>query len=398
MERADMKTEKSIVKMFGLFVMFALMAFVVLACDSGCDPTPPDTSVAALSAGSYHTLALGEDGTVWAWGDNVSGQLGDGTNVDQSLPTLIGTDMEWAAVAAKSDYTVALQTDGTLWTWGAGLGDGTNESQNTPIQIGEDTDWSALAAGRGHAMVLKTDGTLWGWGLNSFGQLGDGTYDPGNAPIQIGVDTDWAAASAGGSHTVALKTDGTLWAWGENFSGQLGNGTFNKGNNTPVQVGTDTDWVEVATGNYHTLALKADGSLWAWGSNLYGQLGDGTFTKENDKSTPIQIGTDIDWAVVATGENHSVALKIDGTLWAWGDNWGGALGDGTTEDRYVPTQIGTDTDWVMAAAGKSHTVALKSDGTVWAWGLNGLGQLGDGTTEMKSLPALIGSAGDWVGE
>jgi hypothetical protein len=182
-----------------------------------------------VAAGNYHNVAIKSDGTLWAWGRNRSGQLGDGTNDDKYTPTQIGTGNNWAAVAAGSFHTVAVKTDGTLWAWGYNrrgqLGDGTNDDKNTPTQIGTDNDWAAVAVGQNHTLVLKTDGTLWGWGKNEFGQLGDGTNDKKNTPTQVGTGNDWDSVAAGNSHTLALKTDGTLWAWGSNEYGRLGDGT-----------------------------------------------------------------------------------------------------------------------------------------------------------------------------
>ena len=159
-----------------------------------------------------------------------------------------------------------------------------------------------------------------------------------------------------------------------------------------MQIGTDTDWASVAAAFTHTMAIKTDGSLWAWGSNTGGQLGDGTTT---DHSSPVHIGTDTDWAAVAPGSGHTVAVKIDGSLWAWGSNSFGQLGDGTTTSRLTPAQVGNDTDWLTAAAA-AHSVGLKTDGTIWTWGYNGNGQIGDGTPFDHSKPLQIGT--DATGE
>lgn len=197
--------------------------------------------------------------------------------------------------------------------------------------------------------------------------------------------------AAGYYHSVALKSNGTLWAWGGNQWGQLGDGTTTN-KYSPVQIGTDNNWVSVAAGIYHTVALKSDGTLWAWGNNQYGQLGDGTTT---NKYSPEQIGTDNNWASVTAGDYHTVALRSGGTcgdtLWAWGYNGEGELGDGTTTQRNSPVQIGTDNNWMSVTAGPYHAVAIKSDNTLWTWGFNLQGQLGDGTTTDKHSPVQIGT-------
>jgi alpha-tubulin suppressor-like RCC1 family protein len=396
-----------------------------------------DTKWVYVSAGWFATMALKSDGTLWGWGYNGNGQLGDGTTTDRHSPVQIGSDTKWVSVAASFLDTIALKSDGTLWAWGNNgfgeVGDGTTIERHTPVQIGSDTNWvsietgdyrsvaiksdgtlwawgnlvtspaqigsdttwASVADGSAHTVALKSDGTLWTWGYNANGQLGDGTIIDKTSPVQITtVATGWTSIAAGVYHSVALKSDGTLWAWGNNSNGQLGDGTTTD-HHTPEQIGSDTNWVAVAVGSqsYHTVALKADGTLWAWGLNSIGQLGDGTAT---DQHAPEQIGSDTNWVAVTVGNGHTMALKADGTLWGWGANGAGELGDGTTTSTASPEQIGSDTNWVAVAAGVSHTMALKADGTLWGWGGNGLGQLGDGTTTERDAPVQIGSDTTWV--
>ncbi len=394
-------------KLFAKFCLIGLFSVVFL----GWVPAKGHaaTDWAQVSAGSYHTLALKADGSLWAWGWNFFGQLGTGTTTDRLIPVQIGTATDWAQVSASHSNSLALKTDGSLWAWGDNgygqLGDGTTTPQFAPIQIGTDTDWAQVITGHSHSLAVKTDGSLWAWGLNSEGQLGDGTMTDQHAPVQIGTDTDWAQLSAGHAHNLALKADGSLWAWGRNNHGQLGDGTTTV-QSAPVQIGTDTDWMQVSAGHAHSLALKTDGSLWAWGDNVTGQLGDGTTTPQ---LAPVQIGTATDWMQVSAGERHSQAVKADGSLWAWGDNDYGQLGDGTTTQRLAPVQVGTASDWAQVIAGEWHSLALKVDGSLWSWGRNNQGQLGDGTRtnrifplqinngfllKMVSLPSINGSPAD----
>jgi alpha-tubulin suppressor-like RCC1 family protein len=297
-----------------------------------------------------HSLALKSDRTLWAWGSNTQGQLGFG---DTSItiieaPDQVGSDSDWSIISAGGGYSIALKTNLTLWAWGYNLygqlGDGTQTNRWTPLEIGADSDWASIAGSQSHAIARKTNNTLWSWGYNGYGQLGDGTQTDRWTPRQIGTDSDWLAVSganlsaiaAGYNNTIAIKTDFTLWAWGYNQFGQLGDGTTTD-RWTPRQIGTTSDWSMVTAGGYWTFGLKTNRTIWAWGYNTYGQLGLGD--TGIDRNTPTQIGTDSDWSSIAGGENHTIGLKTNGSLWAWGTNYYGQLGLGDTMNRNTPTNI-----------------------------------------------------------
>ena len=359
-----------------------------------------DTNWQSIKAGgtaSSHSLATKSDGSLWAWGSNYHGQLGDGTTIDRHSPIRIGSDTNWQSIQTVGSYSLATKSDGTLWAWGRNyngqLGDGTTIDRHSPVQIGSENDWQSIAAGSGHSIAIKIDGTLWAWGANERGQLGDGTTTDRVIPVQVGSDKKWTQIEAGFSHAFAIKADGTLWKWGDNEYGQLG---FEGASivTYPVQ---DTpylnwEWQAIAAGMSHSLAIKVDGSLWAWGGNDFGQLGDGTTTT---KKSPVQIRSDTNWQSIDVGETYSLAIKVDGSLWAWGDNDYGQLGDGTTTQRSTPVQIGSDTNWQSIASGQNHSLAIKADGTLWAWGSNYHGQLGDGTTTQRNSPVQIGIKTNW---
>ena len=282
------------------------------------------------------------------------------------------------------NYFSAIRTpsSGTIWLGTLQLG----LVKMAPQQVVSGC-WQSISAGYNHSLGIKTDGTLWAWGMNDNNQLGDGTTTNRQVPTQIGTNTNWKKVVAGIYYSMGIKTNGTLWAWGNNASGQLGDGTTAM-KSIPTQIGTSTDWADIAlgNGNEHTLALKTNGTLWAWGNNSTSQLGDGTTTS---RTVPTQIGTATNWATIAAGTGFSLATKTNGTLWSWGWNNYGQLGDGTIVTRTVPTQIGTDTGWTNVAAGYSHSVARNANAALYTWGRNDQGQLGDGTNTNRSTPGVV---------
>ena len=350
----------------------------------------------AVAAGRSHTLALRDDGTLWAWGWNASGQLGNGAIEGTSTPLLIGTNNNWISVAAGWNHTMALRDGGTLWGFGwNGLGQlGLPRilSTDLPMQIGTHANWKSAAPAWDSTLALRSDGTLWSWGWNDYGQLGLGSFTSTNTPQQIGSDSDWDTVAAGGFHSAALREDGTLWMWGLGRYGQLGSGDFTN-NPTPRAVETNAIWKAIVAGWDHTLGLRDDATVWGWGWNGMGQLGDGTFM---DAGTPQPAETNAQFQMVVAGHAHTVALRADGTLWAWGNNDDGQLGNGADHSRVgAPEPVDTNATWRAVAAGAFHTAAVRSDGTLWAWGWNGYGQLGDGTLDSRNAPQLIDTNAVW---
>jgi len=313
------------------------------------------------SGGSLHTVAIKTDGSLWSWGSGIG-----------ERPVRIGREQDWASVSAGySLFSAGIKNDGTLWTW---------EFEEPPTRVGMASNWKSVSVGGWYYMALRADGSLWALGSNNYGQLGDGTTTSRETLVCIGTDNEWAVVSTSCYHTVAIKTDGSLWAWGNNKFGQLGDGTTTN-RTRPVRIGSDTNWVAVSAGSdliedgnaiaAHTLAVKSDGTLWAWGSNDYGQLGDGTTT---NRTSPVQIGYDNRWIYISAGFRTSAALQSDTSLWTWGSNDYGQLGDGTTSGRITPTKIATKVRSV--SVGYCAAVATSPDNTLWQWGYieNGRGE------------------------
>jgi len=369
-------------KLVGAFLILAVVASGFANVNSIKAHALADTSnqfstSGVVETGVNHTLAMKTDGSLWAWGYNSDGELGDGTIIDKYTPVKVMENAQ--SVSGGDNHTLAIKNDGSLWAWGYNglgqLGDGTTIDKLAPIKVMDNV--KSVSAGAIHTVAIKNDGSLWAWGDNGYGQLGDGTRLENSTPIK--VMNNVVSVSAGYSHTLAIKTDGSLWAWGYNYFGQLGDGT-RLDKLTPVKVMENV--VSVSAGNDYTLAIKTDGSLWVWGYNHGGQLGDGTTI---NKYTSVKVMENV--ASVSASTSHTLAIKNDGSLWAWGGNWDGQLGDGTTITKLTPVKVMDNV--VSVSAGGYHTLAIKNDGSLWAWGNNDFGQLGDGTTIEKSTPIKV---------
>lgn len=363
---------------------------------------PVFAGAAVLAVGDGHTVVVKNDGTVLTWGGNSLGQLGNGTTVNTNTPVQASGLTGMTAVAAGPSQTIALKSDGTVWAWGYNglgqLGNGSSTNSSTAVKVSGLTGVTEIAAGQYHMMALKSDGTVWAWGANNWGQLGNVTastctsaagssYDCSTIPLQITALSGISAIAAGADHTLALKSDGTVWAWGANVNGQLGNGKITFGSVSPAQVTGLTGISAIATGAgmSHNLALKSDGTVWAWGYNGLGQIGNSTTT---DVFTAAQLTALTGISAITGGKTQSIALKSNATLWAWGLNSTGELGTGNTTQSTAPIQIGALSGVTGVAAG-GHGIAQKSDGTVWTWGANSNGQLGNGVATNSSTPVQV---------
>lgn len=413
------------------------------------------SGVMAVSAGWHHTCALISGGGLKCWGNNDDGQLGDGTTDTHLTPVNVnGLTSGVSAVSSSESHTCAVTSAGSAKCWGYNgsgrLGDGTVDINNrlTPVDVvGLSTGVADITAGGNHSCALMLDGGAKCWGWNRFGNLGNGTTEDNSAvPTNVfGLSSGVGTISAGGEFACALISGGTVKCWGYNGSGQLGDGVLNKRSLPTEVMGLPDDISGLSTGWYHTCVLTSIGGVKCWGLNFYGQLGDGNQTNSSVPVDVVGLSSGVqaisagrfescaltstgglkcwpgysgdhfipeDWpgltsgvTAVAEGGRHGCALLEGGGVKCWGDNYGGQLGDGTTEDSDTPVDVvGLSSGVTAIAAGELHTCALTSSGGVKCWGYNYSGQLGDGTWDDRYTPVdVVGlttgvlaiTAGEW---
>ena len=334
------------------------------------------------------------------WGSSFSGELGTNDTTQRNTPvTTFAGGNNWKQVFGGYSYVAAIKTDGTLWTWGYNgygqLGDFSTTTRSIPVTtFAGGTTWKQVSCGGEYTAAIKTDGTLWTWGRNHRGQLGDNTTTNRNIPVTtFAGGTNWKSVACGRFHTAAIKTDGTLWSWGQDFEGQLGdNTTTNRSIPVTTFAGGNT-WKSVAAEDFHTVAIKTDGSLWIWGLNSSGQLGDNTIITRSTPVTTFAGGNN--WKQVSAGGNHTEAIKTDGSLWTWGYNGDGRLGDNTIITRSTPvTTFAGGNNWKQVSAGREHSAAIKTDGTLWVWGKGNDGRLGINNNNTRSIPVTTFAGGN----
>ncbi len=363
-----------------------------------------------IAAGGGFSVGLKSDGSLWTWGDNTYGALGESRTVT-NIPVRLGTDT-WVAIATGSRHVLAIKSDGSLWAWGDNAhgqcGNAVSGGTVTaPVQVGTYSKntgngtyyWISVGAGDSHSLAVLSDTALYTWGNNGWGQLGDQTKTDRSSPVKITTAIDssgWASIAGGDYHSCGAKAGangGTLWAWGDNYYGELGNTTsaltYTAGP-TIVSSPSVTGWVEVKAAATYCFARHSSGEVLAWGGND-GQFGNGTTALA--VTTPITIATSVQSTPgsIAAGTRHAFYIRSDGALFTSGNNQWGQLGISSTITYTLNfTRVGSDTSWSSVAAGTTHSLALKTDGTLWAWGANSLGQLGDGGAEsIARTPVLI---------
>lgn len=357
--------------------------------------TPAPTKTPGPTSTPAPTNAVGG---LYMVGENSSSQLGDGTIVSKSSPIQITNAYDWATISCGVGFTGAIKTDANLYMWGANLvgqiGNNTILDISMPTQVMTDKKFKHLYCGNINSVAIDTDGKLWAWGANFNGHLGDNTTKSRSSPVQtVTGGNTWIYASCSLTNSAGVKRDGTLWTWGENSSGNLG---INKGLSytgpavisvsSPIQtIAGGNNWSTVHCGGGFMVGLKKDGTLWTWGRNTFGQLGDNNYTH---KSSPVQTYYSTNtWSAASAGQNHAAGIKADGTLWLWGSNAYGQLGTGNINPTSIPVQtIGGGTNWSKVSCGTYTTAAVKYDGTLWVWGKNTSGQLGRSDKTHRSSP------------
>ena len=362
----------------------------------------PSNKLGMMGAAGAGGSALGSY-TAFLWGKNNSGQLGDGTVILRSSPVQLGDDGEWAAISMGGEMSAGVKSDGSLWTWGqnttGGLGQNDTVDRSVPTQVGALSDWATIhATNHNVCFAIKSDGTLWSWGDDrSFGVLGQGDVIDRSSPTQVGSDTDWVRVDSTQNNALAIKTDGTLWAWGRNTWGNVGDGTVIH-RSSPVQISAETNWVDIAVGAQTQGAVKSNGTLWTWGFGSSGRNGQGDTVS---RSVPTQLGSLTTWKYIFDQGTAMHAIKTDGTLWSWGNGANGKLADGTVVTQSSPIQVGSLTNWlhpgsIATGVSAAPAVVIKADGSMWSWGYNGNGALGLGDVINRSSPVQIGSETYWI--
>lgn len=352
----------------------------------------PVAGVRAVAAGGSHALALAKDGTVWAWGDNTSGQLGNGTTTDSLAPIRISALSNVTAISAHQRVNLALDASGRVWAWGRGsrgsLGDGTTNDRSTPFIVSGLPSIGEIWAGGVISMAVAADGSgsVWAWGNNEFGEFGDSKYVRSLSPVLVSSLKGLTRFGMGGMHVIARDSGGAYLAWGRNDKGQLGLGDV-EDRAAPMLVPGLPQVLQVAAGEMHSVAVAGDGSVWAWGASGSGELGDNTVAASN---VPVDVLGARDMIAVAAGLNHNLALGADGSVWGWGANDSYQLGDTTRRDALAPRKMSGLPAMAAIAAGNDSSFARGRDGTVWSWGNNGnAGRLGRGVLSGVQVPGTI---------
>ena len=379
-----------------------LLLYVFLCLATGITSEAVAQTWLKIATGGYHTLALKSDGTVWTWGYNNYGQLGNGTTTSSNIPIQVSGLSNITDIGAGLSFSLAVGSNGTIYTWGRNnfgqLGNGNYNNSSTPVQVtGLSGTVSAIGGGQGHCLALMSNGTVYAWGYNISGQLGNGTYNDSPTPVQVSGLSNITRIAVGYNQNMALTNSGAIYVWGYNGYGQLGLGNYNDSPTpTTVSLGAGITATAIAGRGFHSVAIGSNGNIYTWGRNDYGQLGNGSATQTNTP-TAITLAAGVTPVAIAASYYHSMALGNDGKLYSWGRNDFGQLGNGTTTESRTPTVSNTSNMGGQAitamAIGIYHGVLLASgQNEIYTAGDNSNSQLGDGTSVARSTVYSISLA------
>jgi alpha-tubulin suppressor-like RCC1 family protein len=354
-------------------------------------PGPPPALFTAIVAGFEHSCGLRDDGTAYCWGDNSSGQLGNGTNTNRSTPVAVAGGHTFTSLVAGSQHTCGITASHEAFCWGRNddgeLGDGTTINRSTPVRVTGGFIFTSLGTG-GYTtcgVTSLSDGYCWGWG--DWGQLGSGFFLSASSPVPVRGGLHFASIGTGrGWHTCGITTTGAAYCWGHGTYGQVGNGS-DADYSTPLAVLGGLSFTRISTGAFSTCALTTGGVVNCWGDNHWDELGDSSTTFERGVPGPVRRSADI--TAVTTGTGHGCQITSAGVASCWGLNGDGQIGDGSTTQRATPVAVAGGLVFTSVAGGGYHTCGLTGTGETYCWGANGSGQLGDGTTTSSSLPVRV---------
>jgi len=357
----------------------------------GSTPVPRN-----LAAGQYHSLYVENTGVSWTWGLNNAGQLGDNSITNRCTPvSVLGESKTFCQITAGLSHIAAIDNNGRAWAWGPGgagqLGNNSTASQTTPVSVlGATKTFCKIGSGNFHTVAIDKNGQAWAWGQNNFGQLGDNTTAQRLTPVSVlGATKTFCQIAAGYYHNLAIDKNGRAWAWGYNRRGQLGNSSIIV-KYTPVSVcGAPKTFCQIDAGQeHHSVAIDKNGQAWAWGQNFGGALGNNGFASE---TTPVSVcGAPKTFCQISAGYYYNLAIDKNGQAWAWGWNIYGNLGDNSTISKRTPVSVlGATKTFCQICAGDYHSLAVDNNGLVWSWGYNYFGQLGDNTTTSRITPVRV---------
>lgn len=381
-----------------VLLVFPLLAFLHSTGAEADTPTAPlsiaGQPVVEVATGVSHTCARIQDGRLFCWGENSMGQVGNNSTTHRSTPTLVHMrPTDTLQIVAGGDHSCALRADGTVICWGANysgqLGDGTTTNRLAPRVVAGLANITQIAAGGAHTCALRANGRIFCWGGNYYGALGDGTNSDRTTPVALqGLWSKGGAIqiAAGGSNTCMVHQNGRVACWGSNQFGQLGDGTtINR--TTPVAAESLRNITQVSTGNVHSCALRQNRRVFCWGFNDAGRLGQSSL--QEFIATPLRVRNLSQVTQISAGGNHNCARRETGRVFCWGGNNSGSLGDGTTTSRFKPERVQGINNALQVAAGGSFSCGIRQDGQARCWGRNSHGQIGDGTTLDRLTPVIV---------